>query len=137
MWSQSPGKCTCDFPLDGHAVSLYVAVLESSFFRMNPAVNILGAIWSHPMELNEIQKTILKWITDKYAATDIIRQNVCDELGRTVSDHSFSSALLGLHSARYVTSHIYDNQTESYVSIITPDEYLLDALHWHATEKAG
>jgi hypothetical protein len=100
-------------------------------------VTILGAMWSHNMELNEIQKTILKWITDNYAATNKIRRNVCDDLGRAISNESFSSALLGLHSARYVTSHIYDNQTGSYVSIISPDDYHLDALHWHATEKAG
>jgi hypothetical protein len=100
-------------------------------------VNTPGAIWSHKMELNEIQKTILKWITDNYAATNKIRQKVCDDLGRAISNEAFSSALLGLHSAKYVTSHIYDNQTESYVSIISPDDYHLDALHWLATEKSG
>lgn len=89
------------------------------------------------MELNEIQKTILKWIADNYKATKIIRQNVCDDLGRAISDESLSNALLGLHSAKLVTSHIYDIQTERYLSVISPDDYLLDALHWLATEKAG
>lgn len=89
------------------------------------------------MELNEIQKTILKWITDNYEATEKVRQNVCDDLGRSLSDESFSIALLGLHTKRFVTSHIYDNQTGGYASITSPDEYSLDVLYWLATEKAG
>ena len=89
------------------------------------------------MELNEIQKTILKWITDNYEATEKIRQNVCDDLGRALSDESFSTALLGLHSTRFVTSYIYDNQSEIYASITSPDEYSLDVLYWLATENSG
>jgi hypothetical protein len=89
------------------------------------------------MELNEIQKTILKWITDNYVATEIIRQNVCADLGRAISDESFSNALLGLHSTRFVTSHLYDNQNDEYATIPSPDECILDALYWLATEKAG
>jgi len=89
------------------------------------------------MELNGIQKSILKWITDNYEATEIIRQNVCDDLGRAISGESFSTALLGLHSTRFVTSYIYDNQNEEYASITSPDENNLDVLYWLATEKAG
>ena len=89
------------------------------------------------MELNEIQKSILKWITVNYESTNTIRQNVCDDLGRAISEESFSSALLGLHSTRFVTSYIYDNQTGKYIHLNEPDEHILNVMHWLATEKAG
>ena len=89
------------------------------------------------MEPNEIQKSILKWITVNYESTKIIRQNVCDDLGRAISDESFSSALLGLHSTGFVTSYIYDNQTEEYISLTEPDEHILDVVYWLATKKSG
>ena len=89
------------------------------------------------MKLSEIQKIILKWTSNNYAATEIIRQSVCDDLGRAISDESFSTALFGLHSRRFVASYIYDHQSEGYASIISPDEYSVDVLYWLATEKAG
>jgi len=87
------------------------------------------------MELNEIQNNILKWIADKYMATGVVRQNVCDDLGPAVSDDSFFGALFGLYSTSQVTSHIYDSQNKAYASIISPDECSLDVLYWRATEK--
>ena len=87
------------------------------------------------MDMKEIQNNILKWISDNYMATDAIRQNVCDDLGSTISDESFTSALFGLYSTSLVTSHIYDSQNKAYAAIISPDEYSLDALYWRAAEK--
>ena len=88
------------------------------------------------MELSEIEKTTLKWVTDYYQATKRIRQKVCDDLGREISDGSFATALLWLHTSELVTAHLYDNQAEEYVIYSSPTENLIYALYWLATEKA-
>ena len=88
------------------------------------------------METNRIQKSILKWISKYHKATEEIRQNVCDDLGQSVSNKAFSTALLGLHSAGFVTSHIFDNQSENYAQITSPDEYSIGVLYWLAIQEA-
>lgn len=89
------------------------------------------------MNLNEIQKTILKSITEKFAATKEIRRHVFDDLEQTVSDEAFYTALFCLHSTGFVASYIYDNQSKDYALINSPDEYSIDALHWLAVQEAG
>ena len=88
------------------------------------------------METNRIQKSILKWVSKYHKATEEIRQNVYDDLGQPVSNKEFSTALLGLHSAGFVTSHIFDNQSENYAQITSPDEYNIAVLYWLATQEA-
>jgi hypothetical protein len=43
------------------------------------------------MEQSEMQNVILKLASNDYEATDTIMQNVRDELGRAVSNKSFST----------------------------------------------
>ena len=88
------------------------------------------------METNRIQKSVRKWVSKYHKATEEIRQNVFDDLGQSVSNKAFSTALLGLHSTGIVTSHIYDNQSENYAQITSPDEYSIDVLYWLATQEA-
>lgn len=88
------------------------------------------------METNKIQESILKWISKHHKATEDIRQKVCDDLGQSVSNKSFSSVLLGLHSAGVVTSHIFDYQSENYAQITSPEEYSIDVLYWLAAQEA-
>lgn len=88
------------------------------------------------MNLNDIQKTILKWVAKKHAATKEIRRHVFDDLDQLVSDEAFYAALFSLHSTGFVTSYIYDNQSENYALIISPDEYSIDALYWLAMQEA-
>jgi hypothetical protein len=89
------------------------------------------------MKLNEIQNTILQWLSKNIEATDRIRRSVLDELDRPVSDVEISAALLGLHAVGYLKSYVYDHQTDEYVVIISPDEYSMDALYWLAANEAG
>ena len=88
------------------------------------------------MKLDAIQQSVLKWISENHKATREIRKYLFDELDQSVSEETFYSALLGLHSAGFVTSHIYDNQSEKYALISSPDEYSFDALYWLALRKA-
>lgn len=88
------------------------------------------------MNLNDIQKTILKWVTKKHVATKEIRGHVFDELDSLVSDEAFYTALFSLHSTGFVTSYIYDNQSKHYALISSPDEYGIDALYWLAMQEA-
>ena len=82
------------------------------------------------MEPNRIQRSILKWVSKCYKATDEIRKNAYEDLGQSVSNKAFYTALLGLHSAGFVTSHIFDNQSGSYAQITSPDEYSIGVLYW-------
>ena len=75
-----------------------------------------------------------KLASNDYEASDTIRQYVRDELCQSVSDESFSTALQELHSRGYVTSHIYDKQSERYALIISPEEYSTDVLRWRLSE---
>jgi hypothetical protein len=88
------------------------------------------------VKLNEIQKSILKWLSTNHKATREIRKHLFDDFGRSVSEEAFYTALLGLHSAGFVTSYIYDNQSEKYALISSPDEYSIDALNWLAIQEA-
>lgn len=83
-----------------------------------------------------MQKTILRWVSKNHKATREIKKNVFDELGRLVSDEAFHAALLGLHTTGFVTSYIYDNQSQKYALISSPDEYSIDALYWLAMTEA-
>ena len=88
------------------------------------------------METTRIQNSILKWVSQCHKNTEEIRQNVYDDLGEFVSNKAFSTALLGLHSAGFVTSHIFDNQSENYAQITSPDEYNIGVLYWLAIQEA-
>jgi len=83
-----------------------------------------------------MQKTILKWISKNHKTTGEIRKRLSDDLGRSVSEEAFYTALLGLHSAGLVSSYIHDNQSGKYALISSPDEYSIDALHWLALQEA-
>lgn len=72
----------------------------------------------------------------KHAATKEIRRHVFDDLDQLVSDEAFYAGLFSLHSTGFVTSYIYDNQSENYALIISPDEYSIDALYWLAMQEA-
>ncbi len=89
------------------------------------------------MEAGKIQSSILKWVSDNYMATGEVRQNVCDDLGRAISDEAFYGALFGLFFTSLVTSHIYDSQNAAFASIPSPDEYNPDVLYWRVAENAG
>ena len=84
------------------------------------------------MEIDRINKSILKWASKYHKTTEEIRQNVYDDLGESVSNKAFTTALLDLHSAGYVTSHIFDNQSENFAQITSPDEYSIDVMYWLA-----
>jgi len=86
------------------------------------------------MKLNDIQKTILKWVSSHHRPTDTVRQSVHDGLGHALTDEEFSTALLELHSNGLVTSYIYDHINVGYALIASPDDYNMDALHWLVTE---
>ena len=88
------------------------------------------------MNLHDIQNSILKWATKKHVATNEIRRHVFDDFDPLVSDEAFYTALLTLHSAGFVTSYIYDNQSNNYALISSPDEYSIDALYWRAMQEA-
>ena len=88
------------------------------------------------MKLDDVQKSVLKWISKNHKATREIRKHLIDDLDQSVSEETFYSALLGLHSAGFVTSHIYDRQSEKFAFIRSPDEYSLDALYWLALRQA-
>jgi hypothetical protein len=86
------------------------------------------------MNLDEIEKTILRWISTNYKATSEIRKHLLDDLDLSVPEDVLYAALLGLHSTGFVTSYIYDNQSRDYAIISTPHEYSIEALHWLARE---
>jgi len=88
------------------------------------------------MNLNDIQKTILKWVTKKHVSTKEIRRRVFDELDSPVSDEAFYAALFSLHYTGFISSYIYDNQSKHYALISSPDEYSIDALYWLAMQEA-
>ena len=89
------------------------------------------------MDLSEIQKTILRWLSNNHKTTGEIRQNVCDDLGRSVTDEVFSTALHDLHASRLVTSYIHDNESKVYALVTSPEGYDIDVLYWLLTEEAG
>jgi len=84
------------------------------------------------MKFDEIQNSVLKWISKNHKATGEIRKHLFDHLDRSLSEEAFYSARPGLHSAGFVTSHIYDHQSERNALISSPDEYSFDTLYWLA-----
>ena len=95
--------------------------------------NIYPGATLNRMKQNEIQNVILKLASNDYETTDTVRQNVRDELSRTVSEKGISTALQDLYSRGYVTSYIYDKQSEGYALIISPEEYNVDVLCWRVS----
>ena len=85
------------------------------------------------MELNKIQKAILKWASHRHNPAKAIRQSVCHGIGHAVTDDEFYAALLELHSNGLVTSYTYNQFSAVYTSIDSPKGYSMDMLYWLAT----